>query len=78
MNNESAFPTSFSSDYPTEITGGMSMRDYFAAKAMQAILSKYGLDRPGEAFQKSLANSAYIIADEMMKARVREYELNRT
>lgn len=72
MNNESAFPTSFSADYPTEITGGMSLRDYFAAKAMQAILSKYGLDKAGEAFQKSLANSAYIFADEMMKTRDRK------
>jgi hypothetical protein len=68
MNNESAFPTSFSPDYPREIIGGMTLRDYFAAKAMQAILSNYGF----ELENASLANSAYILADAMMKARAKE------
>jgi hypothetical protein len=43
---------------------GMTMRDYFAAKAMQGFLTgDYDL-YPHEAAQK-----AYAIADEMMEAR---------
>ena len=68
MSNESAFPTSFSADYPAEITGGMTLRDYFAAKAMQAILYKYGF----ELEDASLTKSAYVLADEMMKTRDRK------
>lgn len=47
---------------------GMTLRDYFAAKALQGIISKHGLD------QKNwmgflYAKDAYLIADEMIKAR---------
>lgn len=45
---------------------GMTLRDYFAAKAMQAILTK------PESIQltaNELANAAYGMADEMMKVR---------
>ena len=44
---------------------GMTLRDYFAAKAMQAILSnpEYGDD------DTSLAGAAYYVADAMLKAR---------
>ncbi|MGX9740460.1 hypothetical protein [Pseudocitrobacter corydidari] len=45
--------------------GGMSLRDYFAAKAMQGIISSecnYG------AFS-DLASDAYSIADAMLRAR---------
>ena len=41
---------------------GMTLRDYFAAKAMQGILFE-GLD------EKQTAESAYKMADAMMKAR---------
>lgn len=53
---------------------GMSLRDYFAAKAMQAIISKQphmttpevsiGMDR-----LRQVANGAYMYADAMMSAR---------
>ncbi|XYJ88173.1 hypothetical protein AEMCBJ_11710 [Cupriavidus necator] len=33
-NGGSAFPTSFNRDYPNEIVGGMTLRDYFAAKVV--------------------------------------------
>ena len=46
--------------YGREQDGGMELRDYFAAKAMQAIVSKYG---------EGNAVKAYEIADAMMKAR---------
>jgi len=44
---------------------GTTLRDYFAAKAMQAILSnpEYGDE------DDSLAGAAYYVADAMLKAR---------
>jgi hypothetical protein len=60
MNNTPAFPNPHLRD-----DSGMTLRDYFAAKAMQAILSnpEYGDD------DTSLAGAAYYVADAMMKAR---------
>ena len=50
--------------FPSEISSGMTLRDYFAAKAMQSFLSgDYDL-YPHEAAQK-----AYELADAMLKAR---------
>jgi hypothetical protein len=43
---------------------GMTLRDYFAAKAMQAWL--VGVDEPGEG---RCADFAYRMADAMLKAR---------
>lgn len=42
---------------------GMSLRDYFAAKAMQGLLTNFKYDENG------YAQSAYKIADAMLKAR---------
>lgn len=53
-----AFPT----DYDAE--DGMSLRDYFAAKAMQGLIA-CGLDAPAP----TVAESAYRLADAMLKAR---------
>lgn len=71
MKNESAFPVP-----ATEYHGmdsGMTLRDYFAAKAMQAVVRRYdghsfggGPDSPQ---YKELADDAYFIADAMLKAR---------
>jgi hypothetical protein len=44
---------------------GMDLRDYFAAKAMQGIMSKEHYDGS----YASVAMYAYKCADEMMKAR---------
>ena len=44
---------------------GMTLRDYFAAKAMQAILSNP--DYTGE--DSRLAAASYYVADAMLKAR---------
>ena len=46
------------------IQSGMSLRDYFAGKAMQA------LAQPGNYFDAT-AKQAYMIADAMLKARDR-------
>lgn len=42
---------------------GMTLRDYFAAKAMQSILSS------GETVYHDIAALSYAMADAMMKAR---------
>ena len=46
---------------------GMDLRDYFAAKAMQAILSR--TDTPLNFDAITLSKPAYQVADSMMKAR---------
>ncbi len=52
---------------------GMTLRDYFAAKAMQGIVRRYdGLPfggGPDSPQYKDLAEDAYFIADAMLKAR---------
>ena len=44
------------------IQPGMSLRDYFAAKAMQALAQKYS-------HEGDISRNAYKIADAMLKAR---------
>lgn len=46
---------------------GMTLRDYFAAKAMQGMLA--ACTGWSEAQQERLAKCSYAMADEMMKAR---------
>ena len=46
-----------------DITGGMTIRDYFAAKAMQALIEKYD-ESPVE-----ISLEAYEFADAMLKMR---------
>ena len=48
---------------PSEQGRGMTLRDYFAAKAMQAMTHR------GEANVQMVAIQAYALADAMMKAR---------
>ena len=55
-----AFPVKSAADWQAH---GMTLRDYFAAKAMQALLTRRPLSG-GE-----VARDAYIIADAMLKAR---------
>ena len=53
--------------FPTQLHGGdgMTLRDYFAAKAMQGMMNDPNIDMPcGE-----VARLAYKMADAMMKAR---------
>ena len=47
---------------------GMTLRDFFAAKAMQGMLAE---DGGGALNNEELAEFAYVIADAMLKARER-------
>jgi hypothetical protein len=77
MNNPPAFPTSHEEpdDYnghnnskKTVIDQGMTLRDYFAAQAMQALLRQYP-DHLMNSPASEVASDAYSMADAMMKAR---------
>jgi hypothetical protein len=59
MKNEPAFPTHLN------LTQGMTLRDYFAAKAMQSVISSKNWTGNMEATVKD----AYDFADLMLKAR---------
>jgi uncharacterized protein YcbX len=68
----------YSKDMPAAVSGGMTLRDYFAAKAMPL-----SMDRLRENFTRdmgdrwdwddgdweSIAENAYALADAMLKAR---------
>jgi len=65
MKNEPAFPIQDAYSMSTE--QGMTLRDYFAAKAMMAVIARPDSDgnKPPSAFAKT----AYVMADAMLKAR---------
>jgi hypothetical protein len=46
---------------------GMTMRDYFAAQAMQGMLA--ACTGWSDAYQERMAKASYKMADEMLKAR---------
>ena len=50
---------------PTGFSQGMTLRDYFAAKAMQSII----LQAVGDKEIKNIPEISYVIADAMLKAR---------
>ena len=77
MNNPPAFPTSHEEpdDYnghnnskKTVIDQGMTLRDYFAAQALQGMNARDSYDS-GQARPEQRAKLAYIEADAMLKAR---------
>jgi hypothetical protein len=53
--------------FPVGNANGMSLRDYFAAKAMQAMLSSPNC--PMDVRESKLAMQAYSTADAMLEAR---------
>lgn len=61
--------------FPTHREEGMDLRDYFAAKAMAAILSYYGMAVPDfepnddPNCDQEIARWAYDLSDAMMVAR---------
>ena len=61
MNNTPAFPS-------PNMNTGMTLRDYFAAKALQNFRDQIGSQSDQEWFDK-MAKGAYRVADAMMKAR---------
>ncbi|MDT7130444.1 hypothetical protein RQL77_15455 [Citrobacter braakii] len=63
---EQAFPTR-DDNYDSKYSGpGMTLRDYFAAKAMQAMLSNQEWNHWSS---EQHADHAYGVADEMLRAR---------
>ena len=69
---ESAFPSTFKSMSPEEgqvHRWGMTLRDYFAAKAMQVLTTKLASTGDMHVFDDAVAESAYAMADAMLKAR---------
>jgi len=69
MSNPPAFPCDLTM-YDEEVKvkyQGMTLRDYFAAKAMQGLLSRIGNDKIN--VHDVLAQRTYQIADAMLKAR---------
>jgi hypothetical protein len=68
-----AFPTP--GFKPNEVFYGLTVRDYFAAKAMQAFISAYpcqAIDRADGGIpvdHDSIAGDAYDVADAMLAAR---------
>lgn len=59
--NKSAFPL-HDAGHGSAFDKGMTLRDYFAARAMQSMLNN-------SSNYESIAKYAYKMADEMMKAR---------
>ena len=72
-NNTPAFPTKINTEYfsnPSTIyETGMTLRDYFAAKAMQAMAEGRGAANLEQGGYVAVSMMAYKMADAMMKAR---------
>ena len=68
MKDEQAFPCDRRSNW---MAPGMTLRDYFAAKAMQSFCSTYtrAPHSSTEEWLDSISTRAYMIADSMLKAR---------
>jgi hypothetical protein len=62
MKNAPAFPVAFKWGRELSQYNGMTLRDYFAARAMQALIDNDGLF-------SEIPAQAYALADAMMKAR---------
>lgn len=48
---------------------GLTVRDYFAARAMQGLIAAAGFEGKVDYDEDTLAESAYLMADAMIKAR---------
>ena len=66
MNNQPAFPVSFKWDKELGQYNGMTLRDYFAAKAMQGMYANGSFPT---GIMLDTAKEAYEMADAMLKAR---------
>jgi hypothetical protein len=63
--NETAFPQcAYNMKGGYDITGGMTLRDYFAAKALQGMMVDVYIPD-----YDHIAKTAYAMADAMLKAR---------
>ena len=55
--------------FPHEHRTGMTLRDYFAAKAMQGLITSLPKPYPEWQTTEWISESAYGVADAMLKAR---------
>ncbi|EML6314496.1 hypothetical protein [Pseudomonas aeruginosa] len=73
MNGGPAFPVPLNPGEPYQGHSpfdGMTLRDYFAAKAVQAWISTYGVSHPAtNSTCDTVAKQAYQVADAMLEAR---------
>ena len=60
MKNQPAFPCQYEEYFP--LGNGMTLRDYFAAKAMQALIDN-------DSLFSEIPTQSYELADAMLKAR---------
>ena len=73
--NQPAFPTAQYADgvRPSGFDNGMTLRDYFAARAMQSLITNFLAKELDETdptgWMEGLAMDSYSMADAMMKAR---------
>lgn len=74
--NEPAFPTqAFPYGMPVDFRRremGMTLRDYFAAKAMEGLIMTRHPDHHGEGGDEVIARDSYVIADAMLNQREAE------
>lgn len=68
-NNEFAFPHKFSDGWNNSISSGMTLRDYFAANAMNGFNREMVAYDWDEDVTNKAAKRAYEIADAMLEAR---------
>lgn len=66
--NPNAFPIFIDTNANSEVHDGMTLRDYFAAKAMQGLIDRENL-RYGMESYAIISRHAYCCADEMLKER---------
>ena len=68
-----AFPDGSQNQWGYAVNSGMTLRDYFAAKAMQGLItSLHSKPYPEWQTVEWISESAYGIADAMLKARGQE------
>jgi hypothetical protein len=64
-----AFPQFVISNFGAHVEGGMTLRDYFAAKAMDGFNRHMVAYEWGQDVMDVAARNAYALADAMLKAR---------
>jgi hypothetical protein len=62
-----AFPLEMVYTQENEKFNGMTLRDYFAARAMQGMLA--ACTGWSDAYQERMAKASYMMADEMLKRK---------
>ena len=73
MNNKPAFPQQFKGTTEPSLMG-LTMRDYFAAKAMQSLLVTTNGVIGTNRYEYRVAEESYKLADAMLKAREKGWE----